>query len=417
VLRYLWGWIRGYVVITIFGSGKEQFLNLALQQNMDIYDVEWREGEEPFIVAKADYHDLGGLRKIAHKTGCRFKLGRRKGLPFFYRYLKKRKMLAVGLVIFCIGLYVLSGFVWFIKVTPQEHIKYLDENQVIAQAEKYGIKKGVWGRNLNFDAVQKQLMIDIPELSWVSIERRGTLINFNVAERDIWTEEEENATVGAIWANRTALIEEVLIKHGQPMVETGQLVQKGALLVSPLADGRADAIIRGRVWYEGYGECAVSQSMDVASGEEKKHIYLLRPNAEGVEASRLKLWGWYKENGEVKEKVERATVQPRLFADFRLPFSFLVETITPVETVSLENTEAEAKAKALSAARQSLRQQIGENNQLVEETVEYHLKDGVCCMTVKWECREEIGMRNVEADRKLKNSPSPEEQTEEDPAE
>ena len=395
MLKYLLGWLRGYVIITIFGKNKEQFLNLALQQNIDIYDVEWQETEYSMIIAKVDYHDIGKLRKIRRRVGCRFKLGKRRGWPFFYRYLKKRKMLVVGFLIFCLGLYILSGFVWQVKVVPQENIKYLDEGEVLELCEEYGIKEGVWGRSIDYDAIEKRLVIEIPELSWVSLERQGILVKINVAEREVWTEEEENATVGAIWANRKALIEELLIKHGTAVVAEGDVVEKGALLVSPLADGKADAIIKGRVWYEGYGECAMKESRLQKTDETKVQVYLLRQNAEGVDASRLKLWGSISDkelkNCEVKEEV----TQPRIWRDITLPLNFLIQWVTPVKTVEVTYTEADAKAKALSQARNSLKQQVGENNQLIEETVEYHLVDGVCTMTVHWECKEEIGVRNV----------------------
>jgi similar to stage IV sporulation protein len=392
VLNYFIGWLKGYIVITILGKNKERFLNLALQQNIDIYDVEQPEEQSNIIIAKACYRDLRRLRKIARQTHCHFKMGRRRGLPFAYGYMKKRKMLAIGLVIFCIGLYVLSGFVWFVEVTPREKIKYLDENEVISLAEEYGIKRGVWGRDLDFDAVEKELLKEIDELSWISIERKGILINFNVAERGIWTEEENNATMGAIWANRTALLEEVLIKHGQPMVEAGQLVHKGDLLVSPLADGKADAIIRGRVWYEGYGECAMSSEIQKTVEKPKKNIYIMGRDSEKL----LKIWGMEESSSDGNQKVEKTIIKPRLWQDITLPINFLVETVTPMETVTITMTEGEAKAKALAEARQSLRQQIGENNVLLEETIEYHLKNGVCTMSVKWECKEEIGMRNFE---------------------
>ena len=412
MLKYLWGWIRGYVVITVFGKNKEQFLNLALQRNVDIYDVEWHDYDEPLLTAKVEYHEVGRLRHLARQTGCRFKLGKRRGLPFFYRHMKKRKMLALGLVIFCIGLYVLSGFVWYVKVTPKENIKHLDENQVLAQCEKYGIRAGVWGRSIDFDTIEKKLMLDIGELSWVSIERQGILVKINVAERDIWTEEEDRATVGAIWANRKAMIEEVLIKHGEAMVSPGDVVQKGTLLVSPLADGRADAIIRGRVWYEGYGECAMTETISRPDGDTRFQLYLLRPNARGVEPNVLKLWGREQTADVNKVSAKRQTVRPRLWGDLTLPLQFLVEEITPVEKVKITYDEATAKAKALAAARRSLRQQIGENNQLIEEKLEYHLVDGVCCMTVKWECKEEIGMRNYEGEP-VKQPPKPQKAEEE----
>lgn len=413
MFRYLWGWIRGYVVITVFGKNKEQFLNLALQQNLNVYDVEWQNSDEPRIIAKVDQREIGKLRHIARRTRCRFKLGKRRGLPFFCRYLKKRKMLAVGLLIFCVGLYVLSGFIWFVKVTPQEQIKHLDEDEVLALCEDYGVRPGVWGRSIDYDAIAKQLMIEVPELSWVSVQRRGALVQINVAERDIWTEEENNATLGAIWANRKAMIEEVLIKHGEAVVSPGDVVAKGALLVSPLADGRADAIIRGRVWYEGYGECPMSEEVQKPDGESKVQVYLLRPNAEGVEPSLLKLWG--RERAASKNLlIKREKVQPRLWGDIKLPFHLLLEWATPVRNVQVNREEGDAKALALAQARNSLRQQVGENNQLIEETLEYHLVDGVCCMTVRWECKEEIGIRNLDKNAKQQGqSQNGEKQTQE----
>ncbi len=394
MLQYFWGWLRGYVIITVFGPNKEQFLNLALQQELDLYDVEWREGGDPVLIAKVNQRHIGALRKIARRTHCRFRLGRKQGWPFFWRHLRKRKMLLSGFLLFCLGLYVLSGFVWFVRVTPQEKIQALDQQEVLEQAQEYGIRRGAWGRGLDFDTIEKELLRDIRELSWVSIQRQGILIRIHVAERDLWTEAEENATRGAILANRAALIEEVLIKHGTPQVQAGQLVQKGDTLVAPLADGKADAIIRGRVWYEGYGECALEQTRQKPDGDSYLQLYLLRPNAPGVEESRLKLWGKKAAAGETT--VSSRLVQPRLWGDRTLPLTFLIETITPLKTETIRYSEKEAKAKALAAARASLRQQIGEENQLIEETLDYHLKNGICTMTVKWECREEIGTRATE---------------------
>lgn len=396
MLQYFWGWLRGYVVITVYGPNKEQFLNLALQQELDLYDVEWQEGTDPVLTAKVNQRHIGPLRKIARRTRCRFRLGRRQGWPFFWRHLRKRKMLVLGFLLFCLGLYVLSGFVWFVRVTPQEKIQALDQQEVLEQAQEYGIRRGAWGRGLDFDAIEKELLHDIKELSWISIQRQGILIRIHVAERDLWTEAEENATRGAILANRAALIEEVLIKHGTPQVQAGQLVQKGDVLVTPLEDGKADAIIRGRVWYEGYGEFAMEQTRQQADGNSHIQVYLLRPNAPGVEESRLKLWGKEKTTGETK--VTSRLVQPRLWGDRTLPITFLIETITPLQTETIRYGEKEAKARALAAARASLRQQIGEENQLLEESMEYHLRNGVCTMTVKWECREEIGTRATEAE-------------------
>ena len=50
-------------MITGFGKNKEQFLNLALQRNVDIYDGEWHDNDEPLLTAKVEYHEVGRLRR------------------------------------------------------------------------------------------------------------------------------------------------------------------------------------------------------------------------------------------------------------------------------------------------------------------------------------------------------------------
>lgn len=390
MLTILLSWLRGYVVLHISGRGQERLLNLALQRDIDVYDINWLT--EELLEVKAAWQELGQLKKIAKITGCNLKIRRSQGLPFVYRYLRRRKTLAAGLLLFALGLAGLSQVVFQVQVLPQESLTQLETQTVLQHAAELGIKPGAFWRTLDFDRLAEQLKQDINELSWVYIERQGTILNIKIAERSIYPEELENATIGAIWANRDALIEDVLIKHGQPMVSHGDTVEKGTLLVSPLADGRADAIIRARVWYEGYGEGALREQI-VQAAEESRQLYSL--NKEGA---RLLIWGWPpKAEGEnmtlAQEHFTRDLPLVWLLGEQTPPLQ--VEVLTAQSVFWRQNTEEEAKAQAMQQAVGSLQAQIADPaSQLLNEEVTYQLLEGdVWAATVRWECLEEIGER------------------------
>jgi len=386
MLTMFLSWLRGYVVLHISGGGQERLLNLALQRDIDVYDINWLSDD--LLEVKAAWQELGQLKKIAKVTGCSLKTRRSQGLPFVYRYLRRRKTLAAGILLFMLGLAGLSQVVFQVQVMPQESLTQLDEQTVLRQAAELGIKPGALWRRLDFDQLAAQLKQNIAELSWVYIERQGTILHIKIAERSIYPEELENATLGAIWANRDALIEDVLIKHGQAMVSHGDTVQKGTLLVSPLADGRADAIIKARVWYEGYGECPLREEVVQAAAESRRLYSLLKDGA------RLQIWGWPPQcDGENMTLAQETQLLNVNFGQAALPLQ--VDTLTAQTVFWRTNSEDEAKAKAQEQAVSSLQAQVGgDASQLLNDEVTFQLLEGdIWAATVRWECLEEIGER------------------------
>ncbi len=385
MLTMFLSWLRGYVVLHISGGAPERLLNLALQRDIDIYDINWLTDD--LLEVKAAWRELGQLKKMAKVTGCNLKTRRSQGLPFVYRYLRRRKTLAAGVLLFALGLAGLSQLVFAVRIQPQEQLTQLETETVRLRAAELGLRPGAVWRLLDVDELAKQLKQDIEELSWVYIERQGTIMNIKIAERSIYPDELENATIGAIWANRNALIEDVLIKHGQAVVEHGDTVQKGELLVSPLADGRADAIIKARVWYEGYGEAPLQEQI-LRAATESRSLYRL-PKGE----ANLQIWG-FPPKAEGENMTIASEQSERLLAIGQIQLPLQVEKLTAQSCFWRTNTEAEAKAQALAQSTASLQAQIGQENQLLNEEVSYQLLEGgVWAATVRWECLEEIGER------------------------
>lgn len=385
MLNLFWSWLSGYVLLHLTGGGQERFLNLALQREIEIWDINWLRDD--LLELKAAWGDLKELRRVGKICGCKLAIRRSRGLPFTIHYLRGRKTLAVGIILFAAGLFALSQLVFAVKVLPQEELHELDVAQVESLAAELGLKPGVLFARLDTDALAAELKSQIPEISWVYIERNGTVVNIKVAERSIYPEELENATKGAIWADRNALVEQVLLKHGQPMVERGDTVKKGDLLVAPLADGRADAIVRGRVWYQGYGEAALEQE-EVTPDGRPAYLYRLT-RADGRE---LLLWGQTPKTPEDGGQISSQTAD-FTFNIFGTAVDLQREALQRELITQRQLSEQEAKAAAYRQAEQTLSAQMGEDaKRLNEETAYQLLPEGVWSVNVTWECLEEIGI-------------------------
>ena len=92
------GYIRGYVVICAEGCFLERFLNICMRRGIFLWDVK-RRGDtclDACISAKG----FKALRQIAKKTKTRVRIKSRHGLPFLLFRYRKRRLAAVGVVLF-----------------------------------------------------------------------------------------------------------------------------------------------------------------------------------------------------------------------------------------------------------------------------------------------------------------------------
>ena len=55
------------------------------------------------------------IRPIAKKTGCRVRILRKKGLPFWFTGIGKKNIF-LGAVVFVVLFYIMTSFVWTVEV-------------------------------------------------------------------------------------------------------------------------------------------------------------------------------------------------------------------------------------------------------------------------------------------------------------
>jgi len=275
----------GHVTLFVTGQAVEKFINMAASRGFFLWDIKMLE--ENKIVLKVRLSAVKPLRHIARKTGCRFTIGKRSGLPFFLNRLSRRKALVAGCILCMMIIYVLSSFLWFIEVNGNQRVA---KNDIIKAAAKAGLERGTLKKKVNIGAVEKSILEQLPAFSWVGIYIKGTRADIKVVEKSL--AEEEESGFSHIVAAKAGLIENVLVLKGNPAVKEGDTVVPGQVLISGIipppeatqaekgekpkepvpaqepAYVNARGIVRARVWYEEYGEAQIVEKSQRPTGRE-----------------------------------------------------------------------------------------------------------------------------------------------------
>ncbi len=220
-------WLKGYLRIRISGLAVERFMNLCGNKNLLLWEVSRYDGYlEMFISLQA----FRQLRPIVRKTHIKVVILQRVGLPFFMSNLNRRKVFLFG-GIFAVWFWQVSGnFVWQIEIsgnyqiTTEQLSDYLEEQQ---------IHIGMLKKQLDIEALEKDIRIAFPEIIWSSGKIDGTTFLLAVKEGNglevVLTEEVKEQY--DLVAHTDGEIESIIVRSGVPLVKQGDMVTKDMVLV------------------------------------------------------------------------------------------------------------------------------------------------------------------------------------------
>lgn len=259
MLRFnrLISFLTGYLVILIRGPHLEKIINLMTGSGLYIWDIERLEPETLQLKIRA--HGFFRIHEMMQRTGLRVKIMHKKGWPFLWRDLNRRKAFLIGAVIFIGTLLYLSNFVFFIKV---EGFEGKERDRLVSALAKRGLKTGVSRQKLlkRKSLIEREVMIDTPGAVWLGISIRGVVAEVKVVKRKTAP---HRIKACDIVAGRDGVISRLITIRGIPAVKEGDSVARGDLLISgtiwhndPEAHNftgeevPASGIVEARVWYD-----------------------------------------------------------------------------------------------------------------------------------------------------------------------
>ncbi|MGL4344692.1 MAG: sporulation protein YqfD [Cellulosilyticaceae bacterium] len=222
----VWNYFAGYVIVEVSGYALEKFINCALQEDIYFWDVK-RESHKLYF--KTSIKNFKQLKQSAKQTRCRMKIVDKCGLPFtMFRY-RRRKVLASGIVLFAVILYILSSFVWLVEV---EGTSRLQETDLISTLENNGFTVGKMKNKLDLREAEQCLVKNYSDIIWAGIKFEGTKLVVQVTESVPKPKMYDKSVSTHLVAKRDGLITYIATDKGIPQVQKGDTVKKGDVLVS-----------------------------------------------------------------------------------------------------------------------------------------------------------------------------------------
>lgn len=339
----LWYYLRGYVMIKAKGFSAGRFMNMAAYRGVYLWDIA-QDGAG--MTMKAAGGSLPLLEACAEKTGCTLQILGWGGLPASLRRFRGRQALAAGMLLFAIGLYALSSFIWVVGVEGNER---LSSEEILEACREMGLRPGAWKRGMDLDAVTNGLLESFPDISWASVSVKGTDATIRLAETIEKAEIVDKETPCDIVAAQDGVILKITAERGTPLVSEGDVVKKGDVLISSEViiglEGEeqhpefvaAEGAVTARVWLRLAEDAPLSYEEIVYDGEEQENHSLI---FDGKELDFLHP----SENREGKEWEKKPVWErPLALGDFELPLEWKKETWRSFARVQKTRTPEEAK--------------------------------------------------------------------------
>ena len=222
------GWFKGYLLIRVTGYGSRRFVNLCRNHGIELWLISYNDSEE-MLYCRIFLKDFYKLRPIARKCKVWAVVKERSGFPFVLDMMRQRLSFFVGVGVFIFLLFFLSSRIWGISVegqslhTKESLLKYLDSRDV------YG---GMAASDVECNTIREDLRHSFEDISWVSVELRGSRILIKLKEAQLVQEKQEDETPASLVAEDAGTVVSIVTSRGTAKVRAGDKVKKNKVLIS-----------------------------------------------------------------------------------------------------------------------------------------------------------------------------------------
>ena len=380
----IYEYLRGSYTVTARAESVCRALNVLMKNNVPFYGVKAEGGGLVGFCLEPD-----AFRKYVALTAemtIEDERVTRRGLFAFASGYKMRIGFFIGAVLCAALLAASSFFVWDINVSGQTG---LSEKEILKTLEGYGLYIGAYIPNIDTMRLENELVIDTEELSYASINLRGTVAEVVVRERK--EKDVENISLPSnLVANCDGQIESIEVRGGMPTVKKGQIVKKGQLLVSGVIDSQAVGYRLVRARGEIYARISRSFTAEVPLVREKK-------SRTGEKKTRVTIRFFAKKinlfsNNDISfEKYDTIEEEKRLCLFDRVELPVFIIKTTYSEYVT--ETEKISEEQALSIAEKELAGQTEKTlseAQILAREERTEISDGILTLYADIDCIADI---------------------------
>ena len=393
-VRQIINLIRGSVRLTVTGDFPERFLNLCAQEGVHFWNVD--QPESQLLYLTVDWTQRKDLDDLAERTGCVITQGERRGAPPFLLRFRKRYAFLAGLALAILTVCFLSRFVLVVEVEGNERIP---TRTILAALQRQGLRPGVYGPSVPVRDVTNQLLLELEDLAWCSVNLHGIRAQVIVRETTEPPKIVDETLRGDIVAKAPGLITKIEPWSGDPAVAVGDTVVPGDVLIRgsvemepPEYSGletrwmpvRAMGKVEGRTWRTLEEAIPLTAQVKVYTGEVKSgwSVNFLGKQVNFFQNSGI--------SGGRYDKI-RKSWSLTLPGGTVLPISLCRETCRGYETEARQLDPQAAQAMLEEQLLARLTALLGENGQMEAYSFTARVEGELLVVTLTAECQEELG--------------------------
>ena len=230
-MQWLINYLRGFVTVTVWGAFPERLLNLCARERLGFWGLEWvDETEFRFTVP---FYEYSRLEKLTQKAMCELRGPKKSGLPPLALGLRRRWAFLAGMALCLFALCFLSRVVLTVDVEGNEQVSTA---VILNELARLGLRPGAYGPHLEEREIANAALIELEDLSFLSVNLYGCRAQVQVKE----------AEKSPVWPDRTipadlvsvagGIVTQVTATSGQALVQEGDLVVEGDVLVTGFMD-------------------------------------------------------------------------------------------------------------------------------------------------------------------------------------
>ena len=379
--------LRGEVRVRVTAAFPERVLNLCGARGLHFWDVTWNSPQ--CFSCTLSRADAAALRRAAEKLECDLLVERRRGAPFFFHRLRRRYVLLAGAALCALALLYGSFFIWDFTVDGNTAVS---DETILRALQRYGVDIGTFGLSLDPEDLRNHVLLELPQLSWITVNVSGCQAHVLVRERIPRPELADKRTPRNIVARRDGLILKMSALNGTAAVLPGTTAEAGQLLISGIRDtdtfgsslSAGIGSVTARTWYTLRTELPLTAAQKCYAEKERTCLSLI------FGTHRIKIYG---NSGGWEGNYDKITVRTKLrLLGVPLPVTAERETCRPYTVRQITRTPARTQLRAEALLTEYLHTLVDSHGTVSSTLCAAKQTGDILTVTLRAECVEQIGI-------------------------
>lgn len=370
--------------ITVSQCDKNKAITALMDESLPLQKSIIADNRELIITVQSRYEEA--YRRVFEKNNIIAEFTEIKGRLNFFRELKGRIGLLLGLVILLFTVNLSSKIIWKIDIDGNVNCS---EEEILSELKNVGLTLGTYIPNIDYDVLHNRILLNSEKLSWISVNITGNVANVLVKE-NTRGKNLPLPTYTNVVAENDGYIASVKVINGKKIVSAGDVVKKGELLISGIIDSQSQGIRYEHATGEVMAYVNKEINIKVPYKSTKK-IYTGNKYTDKdykIFDFPIKFLSKYRNQAVLYDKIEK-TEKVRLFNVYELPIETVSTMYYEYEEVPVVLSKQEATDIAFSELRLRLDVEL-KNAELVSKTVSTSFDESFFYIRCELYCIEDI---------------------------